>query len=177
MPASLLRSRNPLRWAAAGTRMAARGLLSVTPRGDRVFRRIEPVYPKAVNNAVIGSSSENPLIARAFARIVQLDAETRRRRFRLGTHLMQDVTDNRSSPDMQVLPPDFFYPLGPEMSLHWFAPGSARRLDQLLRPDTHVVHWYASLEPKISNGPLTADYIERYRDDVAFARLAAPYST
>ncbi len=175
MPASLFQSRNPLRWGAAALRLALRATLSVTPRGDQIFRRIEATYPHAVNNAVVGSCPENPIIARAFSTILKLDAATRRRRFRLGTHLMQQLTNNRSSPDMEVLPAAFFYPLGPELSLHWFANGTADRLEQLLRPDTHVVHWYSSLESRLRDGPITTRYIEKNRDRTAFAKLAAPY--
>ena len=39
MPASLFDSKNPARWGAAGLRLAARAALSVTPMGDRAFRR------------------------------------------------------------------------------------------------------------------------------------------
>jgi hypothetical protein len=175
MPASLFDSRNPARWGAAGLRLATRAALSVAPMGDRAFRRIEGFYPRAVNNAVVGSCPENRVIARAFSTIIEMDAATRRRRFRLGTHLMQRVTGNRSSADMEVLPPEYFYPLGPEISLQWFSPGSAQRIPQMIHENTHVVHWYSSLESRLQSGPLTAEYVEKNQDETAFARLAADY--
>lgn len=174
MPGDLVRSRNPLRWGAAGVRMGVRAALSAVPQGDRVFRRIGRLYPEAVNNAVIGARAGNPVIGAAFERMAEIDPEERTRRFRLGTHLMQEVTDNRSGPHMEVLPPEAFYPLGPEISMHWFRSGTADRLDRLVRPDTYVVHWYSSLEKKLRE-PITTRWIREDAQRTAFSALAREY--
>jgi len=149
-------------------------LCAKLPEPDRAFRPIEGAYPQAVNNAVLGACRHNRVLARALERIPTLSQEAQLRRFRLGTHLMQEVTGNQSSPDMEVLPPAAFYPLGPEISIAWFRPGSAERLESLVGPDTYLVHWYASLESRLDH-PLDRQWIEGSSHHVAFSSLARPH--
>jgi hypothetical protein len=175
LPADLFGSLNPARWLAAGVRLALREGCVRLDSGVDVFRRLERHYPQAVNNAVVGSRPANPFIARAFAEIERMTPSMRARRFRLGTHLMQRLTRNRSGPDMEVLPPATFYPLGPEISAHWFREGSAARLDAFLRPGTRVVHWYSSVEERVGLRRIDEDYIRTHAGRTAFARLAAEH--
>lgn len=173
-PRDLIVSRRPGRWAAAGLRYAVRAACARARRPDRAFRVFEGVYPQAVNNAVLGACPGNDTIGRALERVALIEPAERLRRFRLGTHLLQEVTRNRSGVHMQVLGPRAFYPLGPEISVAWFRPGSAARCDELIGPETYVVHWYASVQQRLEHD-IDAGWIERSREDVAFARLASPY--
>lgn len=175
LPGDLYDTRNPLRWAAAGVRLAVRDGCARLHAGPGLFRRIQRFYRLAVNNAVLGASPENPLLGRGFARIEAMDPARRMRRYVLGTHLLQELTRNRSSDHMQVLPPPYFYPLGPEISVHWFRRESASRLHELMTEETHVVHWYSSVEERVGVRSLDEDFIEKNQRDCAFANLAAPY--
>jgi hypothetical protein len=174
LPADLANSRNPLRWVAAGARVGVRAALARTPGGQRLFSRLTAVYPKAVNNAVLGASAGNALIGEAFARIEEISPAQRLRRFRLGTHLLQELTGNRSGPAMHVLAPEAFYPLGPEISMHWFRRDSAEHLGELVGPRTFVVHWYSSLEKNLAK-PISASWIREDVERTAFAALAREY--
>lgn len=173
-PRSVVGSSNPGTWIGAGLRSAARSVCAKLPAPDRAFAWLEPNYPQAVNNAVLGACPHNAVVGRALARIPELSRDEQLRRFRLGTHLLQEVTGNESGPDMEVLPPSAFYPLGPEISIAWFRRGSAARLESLVGPETYLVHWYASLESRLSH-PLDRQWIEGSSHDVAFSRLARPY--
>jgi hypothetical protein len=159
---------------AMGGRALVRGACARLPRGDRVFRRLRPLFSRAVNNAVVGARAQNPVLTRALVEISRMPEPARHERFRLGTHLLQSLTENRSSAEMEVLPDDYFYPLGPEVSRHLFRPGSAARLSTFVRPTTHVVHWYASLADGLRDGPLDEAWLRRHPTS-AIAALATPY--
>jgi hypothetical protein len=175
LPGDLFGSPNPLRWLAAGMRLAVREGCVRLDAGVRLFRRLERHFVHAVNNAVVGRRPGNPIIARAFEEILRMDPAEQERRYRLGTHLLQQLTHNRSGPDMEVLPSATFYPLGPEISAHWFREGSASRLDELLRPETRVVHWYSSVEERVGLRRIDERYIRTHAARTAFASLAAPH--
>lgn len=174
LPADLFGSLNPLRWAGCGLRFAWRELCTRLPRGEQWFRWFEGSFAAAANNAVIGAEAGNALLGRAFAVIRAMDEETRRKRFRLGTHLLQSLTGNASSPAMTVYPSTYFYPVGPEVSCHWFRAGSASRLGDMLYPETRVVHWYNSVEGRFLREPLDARWVENHAD-TAFAELWRQY--
>jgi hypothetical protein len=173
LPADLFASRNPLRWAAAGLRLAARQAFAYLPGGWRAFRAIERLYPAAPNNAVLGAEAGHPFLEACFRRMAELPPEERLKRFRLGTHLLQHAAQ-RSAPESRhgfdVLPPPHFYPLGPEVATHWFRQGTARRLEEMLRPETVIVHWYNSVETRLGGKALTREWVAR-NPDTAFAEM------
>ena len=174
LPADLFARRNPFAWARAGALLAVRQILSMIPGGWRAFRRIEAWYPPAPNNAVLGAEAGHPFLERCFRLMAELPAAERYKRFRLGTHLLQRaVRDAEAAGALQgfdVLPPPLFYPLGPEISAHWFRPGTARSLDRMLRPETVVVHWYNSVETRLGGKALTAAWVAAH-PDTAFAEM------
>jgi hypothetical protein len=164
LPAGLFHSVNPLRWAAAGLRLGARQLLANIPGGWRLFRPLERLYAAGANNAVIGAQAGHPFLETCFRLMAALPAGERRRRFRLGTHLLQKAVDTGPLHDFEVLPTRYFYPLGPEISSHWFKPGTAERLDEMLLPDTYIVHWYNSVESRFLKQELTPEWVARHPD-------------
>ena len=175
LPAYLFESFNPLYWMVCGLRYSWRYLCTFIPRGEQWFRLFERNYAMAANNAVIGAEPGNPLLQKAFTMIAQMDPATQRKRFRLGTHLLQQLTENRSSPHMTVFSSRSFYPVGPVVSCHWFCKGSARRLDKMLFPETKVVHWYNSVEARYLKEPLNAQWVER-NPTTAFAELVRRFA-
>ncbi|MBW2262579.1 MAG: hypothetical protein JRG91_11450 [Deltaproteobacteria bacterium] len=174
-PGTTWRSLSPLEWARTGILHGARLTCTISRAGLMLFRRLERFYHLVASNAVVGSAPGNPLIARAFAEIALMPHSRQARQYALGVHLLQTLTGNRSSPHMLVLPPPVFYPMGPDISMHWFRKGSADRLDDLLGPETRVVHWYSSSHGRLGRKTLDEAHIHRNRNSTAFARLAAPY--
>ncbi len=181
LPASLYASpfyARPFLWAGAGLRLAARELCARLPGGWRAFRVIEPLYAAAPNNAILGAEAGHPLIDLCFRMMTELPATERTKRFRLGTHLLQQATQRATTEGtlhgFNVLPPPHFFPLGPEISNHWFRPGTACHLDAMLRPETSIVHWYNSVEGRFLKEELTAEWVERHAD-TAFAEMVRRY--
>ncbi len=167
--------RNPLKWLGAGFRLALRDLLARLPHGWRSFRALEGLYDQAANNAIIGAEAGHPLLEACFAALESIPSADRLRRFRLGTHLLQSVTGNRSHSGFQMFPAAYFYPLGPEISNHWFRPGTARHIEAMLTSDCLVVHWYNSVEARYLKEELSEAWLRR-NSDTAMAELVRRYA-
>lgn len=143
------RQRAPLYPIVGGAwRELARAVCARVPRGEALFAHVAPLFFEAANNAVIGAPARHPLIMRMLTLVGALSAEERMRRYRLGTHLLQQaLAQDALSPTMRTLPPSAFYPLGPELSRQYFR---HRRdveaaLARIVSPETYLVHWYASV--------------------------------
>ncbi|HEY3500901.1 MAG TPA: glycosyltransferase, partial [Polyangiaceae bacterium] len=130
---------------SALARMAVRDLFRRLPEGYRGFRRVEQHYPSAPNNAVLGAERAHPFLAELLARMSALPKAERRVRYALGTHLLQAAVREWSRPGLTVLPPAAFFPLGPEISEHYFRIRPSLSLEDAIGPDTLVAHWYASV--------------------------------
>jgi hypothetical protein len=177
LPADLFHSLNPLRWLAAGLRLAARQALAYPPGGWRLFRLFEGLYPASANNAVIGAEPGHPFLDSCFRLMAALPPAERLKRFRLGTHLLQRAvaaSTSGSRHGFDVMPVSTFYPLGPEIATHWFKPGTATQLDAMLRPDTLIVHWYNSVESRLGGKALTREWVAAH-PDTAFAEMVRRY--
>jgi hypothetical protein len=139
---------------------------------------LERFYVAGANNAVIGARAGHPFQETCFRLMAALPAAERRRRFRLGTHLLQKAVEKSAATGtlagFEVLPPHYFYPLGPEISSHWFKPGTAARLDEMLLPDTFIVHWYNSVESRFLKQELTPNWVEQH-PDTAIAEMIRRY--
>jgi len=146
-PATVMRSKRPDRWARALALHGARLVLRELPRGYRAFRVIEPLFARAANNAVLGAPVQHPFLRALLTGMVDTPPERRLVRFALGTHLLQSTLAGYRGGDVTVHPPELFYPLGPEISRHWFRVerGRPAQLSDVLYPRTVVVHWYASV--------------------------------
>ena len=174
-PAGVRGSRDPEVRATAWLRGSVRAVLRTLPGGWRGFRRIEGWYPRAVNNAVLGAAPRHPFIEQLLRAMAQVPAESRTVRFALGTHLLQrEVARWRGPPEVAVHPPAVFYPLGPEISTHWFRTGTAN-LDDVIRPETRLVHWYASVRTRELVPRIDRAYVEARADRELFSALALPF--
>ena len=170
-------SRDPRVWASAGLRTTARDLLRRVPGGWRGFRRVEWRYPMAVNNAVVGAEPGHPFVADLLGRMVRLPAERQLVRFALGTHLLEQAVRDTREPGLVVHLPGVFYPLGPEISEHWFRPTRRPALGEVLRHETRVVHWYASVRTRDIAPRIDPDYVRRHAGHQLFSALARPFVT
>lgn len=153
-----LRAKNIL-WQGliGGFLLGLREIFAQLPRGYKGFRTLESLYFSAVNNAVLAAAPQNPIFFQAFKMIEEMEDLQRYKRFQLGTHLLQRVTENRSSKDIQVLDMRWFYPLGPEISNHWFRNYPSIDWKSLIFPETIVIHWYQSVEERFLKSPLGPD--------------------
>jgi hypothetical protein len=174
LPGDLFHSKNPFRWIAAGVRLALREVCVRIPFGFSIFRFFEPLYPQAVNNAVIGSAPGNPFWLEVFKAIEAMPEEEQTKRFRLGTHLMQKMTKNRTVDGMNVFDHKLFYPLGPEISAFWFKGKYGSHLNKLVYPETLLIHWYNSVEKRFLKEEISEKFFAKLPDS-PFARLSKKY--
>ncbi|HET9929324.1 MAG TPA: glycosyltransferase [Polyangiaceae bacterium] len=163
-PASLERTRNPARWGAAFLRTGVRDVARRSAHGVHWFRKLEHLYPAAANNAVIGAERGHPFLAELLRRVASMPRKHALQRYALGTSLLQHALGEIDSNALVVHAPEVFYPLGPELSQHWFRLNCRARLDDVLRPATRVVHWYASVRTRHLIPEITPLWVERNRD-------------
>ncbi len=156
-------------------RRLIRSALRELPRGWKAFRSIEHFYPAAVNNAVLGSEPGHPFISQLLGRMVALPAERRTVRYALGTHLLQQLVADYRGPDLRIMTPHRFYPLGPEISIHWFRHTRHARISEVLRPDTILVHWYASVRTKSIVPQINPAYVKARSQTQLFSALASAF--
>lgn len=174
-PAALRRDRSVRARAKALARSGLRDLHRRLPGGWRSFRRLEHVYPTAANNAVLGAEPGHPFVRRLIEGMLAVPESRRLVRFALGTHLLQDTLAQAREPDLAVLPPEVFYPLGPEISEHWFRIRRERPpLEQVIGAQTLVVHWYASVRTAKIVPRIDAAYVREHADRQLFSALALP---
>jgi hypothetical protein len=173
-PAGVKPLPNLPRFGLALGQAAVRSALSRLSDGWRWFRAIEPWYPAAANNAVLGSEPEHPFCARLLRAMAALSPGRRRVRYALGTRLLQAELAEGDHPGLRVLPPPVFYPLGPEISQHWFRVRPQARLSDVVGNRTRVVHWYASNRRR-SKEQITPDFVRRHADRQWFSALALPF--
>ncbi len=145
-PGHVVRSWDPRVKAKAYAMTALRDVYRRIPHGYRPFQRIESHYHLAVNNAVIGSVAGHPFVRACVDEMVRMPVKRRVRRYALGPHLLQAMCTESSASDLHVCAPKVFFPLGPEISAHWFRayPGGADGRE-VIDPTTRAVHWYASV--------------------------------
>lgn len=159
----------------------ARRFCAAIPRGYRLHRKFSPLYSTAANNAVMGAAPQHPLISGMLHRASRLPSGEWKRRFRLGTHLLQEAL--RDSPEVPVsedekvelLSPEHFYPVGPMISRHYFKnyPDPEKVASELLGPKTYVVHWYASVANLRS---LNYDHIRRSATRSVYSHLCRDFT-
>jgi hypothetical protein len=173
-PSNLLRSRDPIKLARSVGLVCIRKICVQLPEGWRTFRRIERYYNTAVNNAVIGVEPEHPFIQQMLERMVSMHPKKQQVRFALGTHLLQQMVETYEGSDLVVHPPVVFYPLAPEISRFWFRTCARPALDEILHPDTRIVHWYASVRNQSIVDQIEPEFVRRHYARQLFSALALP---
>jgi len=118
----------PLQKLRATLLSTLRNGLRVMPRGYRLFPAVAPLYHQAINGAVLGARAGHPVLEQYLHAMVDLPVDQQVVKHGLGTHLLQRVVAQylESAPPhggpaaLVVHDPEVFYPLGPELSEHWF---------------------------------------------------------
>ncbi len=174
LPVDVARSRNPTIVVKSLWLNVLREWYRQRPDGWRAFRQVEDRFPLAVNNAVIGAQPGHALILALLQGMVDLPVERRHVPYALGTHLLQETVARYEGDDLVIHPPSVFFPLGPEISHHWFRLRSRPEVDQVVMPDTRVVHWYASVRTRQVVPKIDAAYVRAHADRQLFSALALP---
>jgi hypothetical protein len=176
-PLRVVRSRDPAVRMLALMRNGLRDVLGRAPGGWAAFRALERLYPRAVNGAVLGSVARGRFVSLALDRLVQLPAQRQMARCGIGPHLLQELAPDLDAPDLIVHPSPVFYPLGPEISRHWFqVRGRRAPLDEVLLPDTRVVHWYGSVRTRALTERIDPPYVRANAGRQLFSALALPFA-
>lgn len=159
---------------SAIARVAVRDVLRRVPDGFRWFRHVERHYPARVNNAVLGAEPRAAFLRELLARMSAFPAARRRVRYALGTHLLQTAVAEWGGAGLTVLPPPAFFPLGPEISEHWFRLRPRVDLSEVVGEETYLVHWYASVRSAPHVAKLTPEFVRRHAARQLFSALALP---
>lgn len=176
-PAAVKRSWNPGVQLMAQVRNGVREVLGYVPNGWAAFRAIERFYPSAANGAVMASAPGGDFVTRAMQRLVELPPAVQARKNGIGPHLMQEIAPQLAPPALVVHPPPVFYPLGPEVSRHWFHVRDGRApLAKVLLPETRVVHWYGSIRTRTLTSRIDPDYVRANAGRQLFSELALPFA-
>lgn len=143
-------TRAPLPWVRAVGLDLLRKTLRVTPNGWLLFRSVQGLYFKAVNNAIIGGQANAPLFKTYLQSMVSLPSALQAKLYAIGPDMLQTLIADGKIDNLKIHNPDVFYPLPPEISEHWFRPcqNAATLLKKAIRPQTLIVHWYASVRSK-----------------------------
>ena len=159
-------------WAKYLALDVLRSCLRLCPGGWRGFRHVESWYFKGINGAVLGGPAGAPLFVADLTAMAALPPARRSEPYALGPDLLQSLVGQFSSAELVIHEPGVFYPLGPEISTHWFRAGAAN-LDLALRPQTLVVHWYASVRSKPYIALIDPDYVRAHRHTQLYSALVS----
>jgi hypothetical protein len=174
-PSQVRASRNPAIRGLALARSLVRDALRRVPRGYRAFAAIQRFYPSALNNAVLGSAPRGAFITRLLSSLIELPAARQATLFAIGPHLLQSAAADFAPPALRVLPPAFFYPLGPQICEHWFRSHRSPDLTRVLSAQTRVVHWYRSNRTEWLTPLIDPAYVHAHADRQLWSALARPF--
>jgi hypothetical protein len=174
-PAQVRTSRNPAVRGAALARQLLRDVLRRAPRGYHAFAAVQRFYPAALNNAVLASAPGGAFVTRLLEDLVALPVQHQAKLYTIGPHLLQTAARAFLPPELRVLPPPVFYPLGPEICEHWFRTTTRPDLTRVLSPETRIVHWYRSNRTQHLTEQINPDYVRAHADCQLFSALALPF--
>jgi hypothetical protein len=148
-----------------------RKMLRRLPQGWKAFRRVEHLYFRGVNNAVMGAEPNAPLFEAYLRAMTAVPAERLREPYALGPDLLQETADRYRQDDLVVHDPAVFYPLPPRISELWFRIGRRAPLHEVLSAETRVVHWYASVRTKARVALIDPAYVRAHRERQLYSAL------
>ena len=168
-------SRSPALWARSLTLDLIRKTMRRLPQGWKLFRWVEKFCYRGINNAVMGAEALSPLFEDYLRAMLALPPERQIQPYALGPDLLQELVGRYGRDDLTIQEPHVFYPLPPEISEHWFRIGRNVRLDQVLWPETRIVHWYASVRTKSWVALIDPDFVRNHRESQLYSALACKY--
>jgi hypothetical protein len=162
-------SRSPFVWARHLALDVLRTIWRLVPGGWRGFHFIEGWYVNGVNNAIMGSPPGAPLFAAYLRSMAALPVARLGEPYALGPDMLQALIIGLPPEALTIHKPEVFYPFAPEISAHWFRPTSNPKLDLALKPETRIVHWYASVRSKPYVAVITP--VRAHRHDQLYSAL------
>lgn len=145
LPAAVVESRQPWRWAKAGVLLGLREAVSRMPQPARAFGHVEHFYDLACNNAVLGAQPRHRLIAELLETAAKMDLKKALTLYELGPRLLEHVTGNRPAADFALHPPHAFYPLAPEVCAAYVRDDPKATLGEVPHPQAFAAHLYDSV--------------------------------
>lgn len=174
-PASVRSSRSlPVKLAALA-RSELRDWMRRLPRGWALFRRIEGMYPLAANPAILASAPRCAFITQAIEAMLRIPEAEQPLPNVIGPHLLQHMVATYHEPDLAVHGPEVFFPLGPEISQHWFRLSRRVNVDEVLSPQTRLVHWYGSVHTKHLVPAIDPAYVRQHAQTQLFSALVSVF--
>jgi hypothetical protein len=177
VPAKVFRGRRWTSYLRTSPLDLLRQICSRTTAGIDWWKRIEHLYPAAINGAVLGLEPGHALAREALAAVPALVPALPRRRPAIGPDLLQDLIDGRKRTDMLVFDAPAFYPLGPTMAVHYFR--QTKNVEAVVRKvvteSTYVVHWYNDDMKKLSR-PNDSKELAALADHQLFSHIAARFT-
>ena len=170
-PKTVRVSRSPTVWAHHLALDLLRKMLRRMPYGWKTFRRVEGLYFRGFNNAVMGAEAKSRLFFDYLHAMLAVSADCRTQTYALGPDLLQEVVSRYQYDDLTIQAPQAFYPMPPEISEHWFRAYRSVQLTDVLSAETHVVHWYASVHGKQNVARIDPDYILQHKDKQLYSML------
>lgn len=174
-PRFVRKSRSPALWSRSIALDLLRKSMRHAPGGWALFRRVERLYYRGINNAVLGAEANSRLCALYLRAMAVLPAHRRSELYALGPDLLQEVVDRFPHEELTIAEPQVFYPLAPEISEHWFRVSRGVRLEAVLTRETRVVHWYASVRTRSKVAEIDPGYVREHRDRQLYSALVCTY--
>jgi len=168
-------SRSPLVWGRTLTLDLLRKAMRLLPEGWRFYLHIEGWYFRGINGAIMGGAPKAPLFEVYLRQMVAMPADKQIKPNALGPDLLQELIGKGAIRDLVIFDPQYFYPIAPEISEHWFRPcrNAPQALTEVLTPQTIVVHWYGSVRTKSYVAKIDPEYIQEHRQSQLYSALVA----
>ncbi len=175
LPAALYASRNPLRWGRAGALLALRHALTLRPGAGSRFARVAGLYDLACNNAVFGAQAGSPFAQALCEAAAALPDGQARTLYELGPRIFERVTGNRTTQLCNVLPPQAFYPLGPEVCADYVADDPSAHLGDVPHTEAYAAHLYDSVLRRRLGRPVDGAWLRGPGRTTLIGRMVAPW--
>ncbi len=168
-------SRSPLVWGRTLTLDFLRKVMRLLPEGWRFYRYIEGWYFRGINGAVMGGAPKAPLFEVYLRQMVAMPVDKQIKPNAVGPDLLQELISQGTIQDLVIYDPQYFYPIAPEISEHWFrrCRNAAQALTEALVPQTIVVHWYGSVRTRSYVAKIDPKYIQEHRQSQLYSALVA----
>jgi len=161
----------PALWCRSLALDLSRKTMRRAPRGWEMFRWLEGFCYRAVTNAAMGAEANSRLCALYLRAMAAMAPQRRAQLYALGPDLLQELVDQYPKDELTVAEPEVFCPLPPQISEHWFRVSRSVRLSAALRPQTRVVHWYASVRTRPKVAAMDPQYVCELREHQLYSAL------
>ncbi len=174
LPNHVVHGRHPGRWLRAGLALATRDVASRMANPIKAFAAVAPLHWLACNNAILGACATHPLIGQLLHDALALPCEQALKLYELGPRLLERATDNRSTADFKLLPPELLFPLGPEICVAYVQPDPLGRLGKTPHPAAVCAHLYDSVLSR-RVGPLDTPWLTGPGRQTLLGQMVQPW--